>query len=97
MHACSAKVDVVPRKAVLISGASSGIGEATARSLAQNGWTVFSGVRSSVDRQRLKQAHPSIHPIQLDLTSKNDISDAIRAVSDIVGDAGLQGLINNGG
>lgn len=88
---------MVPSKAVLISGASSGIGEAGARSLAEKGWTVFAGVRSTKDAHRLDRSHSLIHPVQLDVTSQKDIEHTISTISDAVGDRGLSGLVNASG
>lgn len=88
---------MVHSRTVLISGASSGIGQATAIHLAQKGWTVYAGTRYSTDAQRLNQTHSNIHAVQLDVTSKQDIAKTIEILSDAVEDHGLDGLINASG
>lgn len=82
---------------VLVTGASTGIGEATAVHLAERGYQVLAGVRKDADGERLDAKHYSITPVFLDVTSQDQIEAAFKTVSDIVGDAGLGGLVNNAG
>jgi NAD(P)-dependent dehydrogenase (short-subunit alcohol dehydrogenase family) len=82
-------------EAVLVTGASTGIGYEAAMHLASSGYTVFAGTRKEADRQRLEAAHPAIHPIVLDVTVPADVA---RAVETIAASAlPLRGVINNAG
>jgi NAD(P)-dependent dehydrogenase (short-subunit alcohol dehydrogenase family) len=83
--------------AVLVTGASSGIGLATARHLAANGYRVFAGTRTDEGRIKLEQLGlSSVTPVWLDVT---DPEQAERAISQIGAEApqGLFGLVNNAG
>lgn len=83
---------------VLITGASTGIGEACALRLDKAGWRVFAGVRKEADGQRLKQgASDRLTPITLDVTDQQQIDAAAQTVGAAVGDGGLHGLVNNAG
>ncbi len=82
---------------VVITGASSGIGKAIAVRLAENGWTVFAGIRDENDGEKLRQEHASIRPIILDVTKADDIETSVATVEDHLGGATLDGLINNAG
>jgi NAD(P)-dependent dehydrogenase (short-subunit alcohol dehydrogenase family) len=84
--------------AVLVTGASSGIGSACALKLDQAGYRVFAGVRLESDAQRLRQqASPLLTPVLLDVTDKALIAAAVSQVEEAVNDAGLVGLVNNAG
>ena len=85
------------RGPVLITGASSGIGEATALYLAERGYLVFAGVRKETDGERLAASRPSITPVILDVTAQDEIDHAARTIDGAVGDRGLAGLVNNAG
>src|SRR5437588_6956816 len=86
------------RGAVLITGASTGIGEATANRLAAKGYEVFAGVRKAADAERLTSLGlPNLRPITIDVADSNSIQAAYGEVAKAVGDAGLVGLINNAG
>ncbi len=76
---------------VLVTGASSGIGRATARRLAAAGITVFAGVR------RISPDPETFHEILLDVTDAASIESARREIETRVGGAGLDGLVNNAG
>lgn len=82
---------------VLISGASTGIGQCTAIELAKNGFTVLAGYRNPNDEARLIALHPLIHPIQLDITQPESIDSAVHRIQHDLHVTGLTGLINNAG
>jgi len=82
--------------AVLITGTSTGIGRATALHLDQLGYQVFATVRKERDAASLRaQASERLTPLLLDVTDEVSISQAEEVVSQVVGDAGLVGLVNN--
>jgi NAD(P)-dependent dehydrogenase (short-subunit alcohol dehydrogenase family) len=82
--------------AVLITGTSTGIGRATALHLDQLGYQVFATVRKERDAASLRsQASERLTPLLLDVTDEVSISQAEEVVSQVVGDAGLMGLVNN--
>ena len=76
---------------VLISGASRGLGLATARELAARGYRVFAGVRAS----GALPADIGAGEILLDVTSQSSVDDAVRRVRREAG--GIDVLINNAG
>ncbi|GAX38530.1 SDR family NAD(P)-dependent oxidoreductase [Nodularia sp. NIES-3585] len=86
------------KNTVVITGASTGIGAACALLLDELGYFVFAGVRKDEDAQRLKQqASPKLRPIFLDVTDAESIQSAVETVTNVVGDSGILGLVNNAG
>jgi len=84
--------------AVVITGASTGIGEACALEMDRRGWRVFAGVRAAADGQRLaEQASPRLTPLRIEVTDRDSIARAAESVAAAVGQAGLAGLVNNAG
>jgi NAD(P)-dependent dehydrogenase (short-subunit alcohol dehydrogenase family) len=84
--------------AVVITGASTGIGRAAALRLDGLGFQVFAGVRREADGERLAaDAAGGVTPLILDVTDAEAIEAAARRVTEAVGDAGLRGLVNNAG
>lgn len=80
-------------KTVLVTGASSGIGKATAIYLAQNGYNVYGAARRVEKMQVLKDF--TIKPIALDLAKDESI---VTCVEQIIKEAGsIDVLINNAG
>lgn len=81
--------------AVVISGASTGIGVATAALLAEKGFVVFAGVRNDADAQRLAGLSSNIRPVMLDVTK----GDSLTGAAQIVGESGiaLHGVVSNAG
>ena len=85
-------------KSVLITGASTGIGRASALRLDGAGWRVFAGVRREEDAESLRaDASPRLVPLMLDVTDGAQIAAAAERVATEVGGAGLDGLVNNAG
>ncbi len=85
------------RPAVLITGASTGIGAACALELAGRGFRVFAGVRKVEDGEHLTSQSAEIVPLGLDVTVNGQIAAAAECVGKAVGAAGLAGLVNNAG
>jgi NAD(P)-dependent dehydrogenase (short-subunit alcohol dehydrogenase family) len=84
--------------AVLITGASTGIGAVCALQLAARGYRVFAGVRNTQDGETLAaRASGNLQPILLDVTDNAMITEASSGISDALGGAGLIGLVNNAG
>ncbi|HKG40216.1 MAG TPA: SDR family NAD(P)-dependent oxidoreductase [Conexibacter sp.] len=80
-------------KAVLITGCSSGIGQATARRLAAGGWTVYATARRQESIADLEAA--GCRTMALDVTGEDSMVAAVRAVEETHGAVGV--LINNAG
>src|SRR3954451_15254653 len=82
--------------AVLITGASTGIGEATALRLQKAGFRVFAGVRKPEDGNRLRSAGVTV--VQpFDVTKQEDIDAAVRTVEQELNGSPLRGIVNNAG
>jgi len=85
-------------KYVVITGASTGIGYASAAELIQHGYHVFGSVRKEEDAQRLQQDFGERYtPLLFDVTDSTAIRAAAEQVQEIVGHTGLAGLVNNAG
>ena len=84
--------------AVVVTGASTGIGRATALLLDAEGYRVFAGVRKEADARDLgRDGSDRLTPIAIDVTDASQIGAARQEVADAVGEAGLVGLVNNAG
>lgn len=83
---------------VVVTGASTGIGETIALELDRLGARVFAGVRRDADGEALRsKASDRLTPVLLDVTDAASIAAAARQVGDAVPEAGLSGLVNNAG
>jgi NAD(P)-dependent dehydrogenase (short-subunit alcohol dehydrogenase family) len=76
---------------VVVTGASTGIGEATALHLAELGFRVCAGVRKQADAERLRGQ--GLEPLTIDVTDEASIA----AAKEELGDTPLAGLVNNAG
>ncbi len=82
--------------AVLITGTSSGIGEACVKRLSESGWKVYAGVRHTEDGERLLASlGGDVVPVILDVTNLEQIHDVLARIDADVGS--LDGLVNNAG
>lgn len=82
------------QKAVLITGANSGLGRAMAELLAAEGFFVYAGARKDGDMEELN-AIENIQAVRLDVTRQADIDAAVETIAGA--GRGLYGLINNAG
>ncbi len=81
-------------KAVLVTGASSGIGRKITERLASKGFFVYAGARSQRDLDELN-AVKNVQAIRLDVTVASDIAAAVSTVTKA--GRGLYGVVNNAG
>jgi len=82
------------QKAVLVTGASTGIGQNIAVRLATEGHFVYAGARKNKDLEALS-AIENIQGVRLDVTIQADIDAAVETVR--AGNRGLHGIVNNAG
>lgn len=81
-------------RAVLVTGASTGIGRKVTEKLASQGFFVYAGARKDADIKDLS-AIPNVQGIRLDVTAPAEIAAAVETVR--AGGRGLYGLVNNAG
>ena len=86
--------DAGTMKAVLVTGASTGIGRKITERLAADGYFVYAGARKDSDLQALG-AIKNVQAVRLDVTKVDDI-EATRKIIER-GHLGLYGLVNNAG
>jgi NAD(P)-dependent dehydrogenase (short-subunit alcohol dehydrogenase family) len=85
-------------KSVVITGASTGIGWATAKLLLDKGFRVFGSVRKPADAERLKSEFGvNFMPLLFDVTDEPAVLAAAREVRTALGGETLAGLVNNAG
>jgi NADP-dependent 3-hydroxy acid dehydrogenase YdfG len=78
-------------RTAVVTGASSGIGAATALVLAQQGWSVVAAARRLDRLEELASQHPAIRPLQVDVTdaaSTAELAAAVPACDLLVANAG---------
>jgi NAD(P)-dependent dehydrogenase (short-subunit alcohol dehydrogenase family) len=85
-------------QSVVITGASTGIGHATAKLLLARGFRVFGSVRKQADADRLKtEFGANFIPLLFDVTDEPAVLAAAREVRAVLGGETLAGLVNNAG
>jgi NAD(P)-dependent dehydrogenase (short-subunit alcohol dehydrogenase family) len=85
---------VAEQKAVLVTGASTGIGRKITEVFAGKGYFVYAGARKQEDLDELN-AIENVQAVKLDVTKQEQIDAAVAIVEQ--GGRGLYGLINNAG
>jgi NAD(P)-dependent dehydrogenase (short-subunit alcohol dehydrogenase family) len=85
-------------KTVVVTGASTGIGAATAKVLVRHGFKVFGSVRKAADGERLAaELGSGFTPLLFDITDVAAVAEAAAVVKAALGGKTLCGLVNNAG
>jgi NAD(P)-dependent dehydrogenase (short-subunit alcohol dehydrogenase family) len=85
-------------RSVVITGASTGIGWASAKMLLDRGFRVFGSVRKQADADRLKSEFgANFTPLLFDITDEGAVKAAAGTVRAALGGDTLAGLVNNAG
>src|SRR6185312_13109346 len=85
-------------RSVVVTGASTGIGWATAKLLLARGFRVFGSVRKAADAQRLSSEFgANFIPLSFDVTDEAAVLAAAREVRSALNGETLAGLVNNAG
>jgi NAD(P)-dependent dehydrogenase (short-subunit alcohol dehydrogenase family) len=85
-------------RSVVVTGASTGIGWATAKELLARGFRVFGSVRKAQDAQRLgSEFGANFIPLSFDVTDEAAVLAAAREVRTALNGETLAGLVNNAG
>lgn len=82
------------QKAVLVTGASTGIGRHLAETLASKGHLVYAGARKDKDLDALN-AIENVTAVRLDVTKQDQVDAAVELIAEA--GTGLWGLVNNAG
>jgi len=82
------------QKAILVTGASSGLGRAMTEMMASNGYFVYAGARKDKDMQELN-AIENVQAVRLDVNKQDEIDAAVKTITNA--GRGLYGLVNNAG
>jgi len=82
------------QKAVLVTGASSGLGRAMTEAMAAQGYFVYAGARKDKDMEALN-AIENVQAVRLDVNKQDQIDAAVKTIAQA--GRGLYGLVNNAG
>ena len=86
------------RRYILITGASSGIGESACHVLLEKGYEIIAGVRTTADAAKLKATGgPKLHPLMMDVTDESGMQLARDEAAKIIGEGTLVAIFNNAG
>jgi NAD(P)-dependent dehydrogenase (short-subunit alcohol dehydrogenase family) len=80
---------------VVVTGASTGIGAATARELGRRGFHVLAGVRRDADADAIRAAN--VEPSRLDITNEAEIAMLVKRIADDPERRPIRALVNNAG
>ena len=86
---------IIQDKVAIVTGASSGIGEATAKALAQHGVKVVLASRSKEKLDNLSSQLKDSYVIQTDMMNEDEIKDMVKKAVDRFGRVDI--LVNNAG
>ena len=90
-----AQAEATPgQKAVLVTGASSGLGRVMAETMAAKGYFVYAGARKDTDLAEL-DAIENIQAVKLDVNRQDQVDAAVQTIREA--GRGLYGLVNNAG
>ncbi|WP_406057450.1 SDR family oxidoreductase [Streptomyces sp. NBC_01077] len=84
-----------PTRVVVVTGAGTGIGRATARAFARQGATVVAVGRRTEPLRETAEGHPGIQPFVADVTAEGAAEEIVRAA--VTGHGRLDVLVNNAG
>ncbi|WP_426363335.1 SDR family NAD(P)-dependent oxidoreductase [Streptomyces sp. E-08] len=84
-----------PTRVVVVTGAGTGIGRATARSFAGQGATVVAVGRREEPLRETAEGHPGIRPLTADVTAEGAAEEIVRSV--LAAHGRLDVLVNNAG
>ncbi len=85
-------------KNILITGASTGIGQALSRVFVSQGYEVYGSVRRQIDADKLElDLGGNFHALLFDVTDHEAVDRAAEELKEKLGTEGLGGLINNAG
>jgi len=90
----SATLQAQEKKAILVTGSSSGLGLRMTETLAANGFIVYAGVYKNEDFKRLDDME-NVEAVQFDVTKADEIAAAAKVIE--AKGRGLYGLVNNAG
>ena len=91
----SIQAEPLRREIVVVTGASAGIGAATARELARRGFHVVAGVRRGADADALRTTN--LEPVMLDITDEAEIAALATRITNDPERRPLRALVNNAG
>jgi NAD(P)-dependent dehydrogenase (short-subunit alcohol dehydrogenase family) len=85
-------------RSLVITGVSTGIGHAVAKSATAQGWQVFGSVRTEIDAERLTEEFgAAFTPLLFDVRDETALAAAAKAIHAALGSRTLHGLVNNAG
>jgi len=87
------KTETLQNGIIVVTGTSTGIGNATAKELASRGFYVLAGVRREIDADSIRGRN--IEPVILDITNEAHIAHLVRRIKEDPEKRPLRALVNN--